>query len=339
MKKRVLIIVIVLLVLVGVGWQLNVPQRLGWQEVEPAGLTLYGNVDIREVSLGFRVAGRVSELMVDEGDEVQAGQLLATLDASTYEFAVQSAKANVDSQAAVLAKLEAGPRPAEIDRARASLAARKAEMANAELAYKRALDLRPRDLISQSGLDQAKAAKDMTEAQVAAEKESLRLLEEGSRPEDLAAARAQLLNAKAGLASAETALHDTELHAADGGVILSRVHERGSIVSPGETVFVQSLKEPVWVRAYVSEVNLGHVHPGMKVNITTDSAPQHPYQGQIGYISPVAEFTPKSVETPDLRTDLVYRLRIIVKEANNGLRQGMPVTIHIPPSDANQSEG
>lgn len=337
MKKRVIVIVAVLLIVIGGGWYLNLPQRFGWEEAEQTGLTLYGNVDIREVNLGFRVAGRVTELLADEGDEVQPGQVLARLDSSTYEFAVESAKATVASQAAVLDKLTAGPRPAEIDRARASLAARKAELANARLAYKRALDLRPRDLVSQSGLDQAKAAKDMAEAQVAAEQESLRLLEEGTRPEDLAAARANLLYAKAGLAAAETALQDTELKAADNGVILSRVHERGSIVSPGETVFVQSLQEPVWVRAYVSETDLGHIHPGMKVDIISDSAPNHPYEGKVGYISPVAEFTPKSVETPDLRTDLVYRLRIIVKEANNGLRQGMPVTVHLSPTDPDQA--
>ena len=334
MKKKVILILVVIVVLAGVAaWRLNLPARLGWSEQQEAGLTLYGNVDIREVNLGFRVGGRIADMMVDEGDSVKPGQLLARLDAQPYTDAVQAAQAKVDSLAAVLAKLKAGPRPAEIDRSRALLAASEAELENAQLSYKRAKELRPRDLVSQADYDRAKTTRDMAEAQMASARESLRLLEEGTRSEDLDAAKANLASAQASLAAAETSLHDTELHAAEGGVILSRVREPGAIVSPADVIYVQSLTKPVWVRAYVPEPDLGRIHPGMKVEIVTDSNSHHPYQGQIGYISPVAEFTPKSVETPELRTDLVYRLRIVVEAADDGLRQGMPVTVRVPVDD------
>ena len=117
----------------------------------------------------------------------------------------------------------------------------------------------------------------------------------------------------------------------EDGVVLSRVSEKGAIVATGATVFTLSLSDPVWVRAYVAEPDLGHVYPGLKVKVTSDGPFGADYEGTVGYISPVAEFTPKSVETPDLRTDLVYRLRIVVTHPGKDLRQGMPVTVRLPP--------
>ena len=107
----------------------------------------------------------------------------------------------------------------------------------------------------------------------------------------------------------------------------TRARERGAIVSPGETVFTLTLSSPVWVRTYVNETDLGRVQPDMPAYVTTDSAPKKFYTGHVGFISPTAEFTPKSVETRELRTDLVYRLRIVVDNPDGALRQGMPVTV------------
>jgi HlyD family secretion protein len=136
--------------------------------------------------------------------------------------------------------------------------------------------------------------------------------------------------AEARLASAETNLADTAIAAPADGVILTRIQEPGAIVAAGAPVYTLSLRNPVWVRAYVREPDLGRVHPGMRALVTTDTAPQHPYHGHIGFISPVAEFTPKTVETTALRTDLVYRLRVIVDDPDESLRQGMPVTVTLP---------
>jgi len=311
------------------GWWYDLPTRFGWTQTEETDLTLYGNVDIRQVQLGFRVSGRVSEMLVDEGDRVESGQLLARLDNQTYADALRAAEAEVASQQANLAKLKAGPRQAEIAQARASLAEQTYNLANAEQALERARQLRPGGAISQAALDQAQAARDMAAARVDAANEALRLLEEGTREEDIAAAQASLHAAEANLASAKTALGDTELHAPAEGVILSRVREPGAILSPGDAAYILSLDRPVWVRTYIEEPDLGRIHPGMAVEVVTDSAPDRPYRGQVGFISPVAEFTPKSVETPELRTDLVYRLRVVVEEPDTGLRQGMPVTVRV----------
>ena len=329
-RKAIRIVVPLLLLAAAAAWWLDLPERLAWTHGTGEPLTLYGNVDIRQVQLGFRVGGRIAEAMVDEGDVVTDGTTLARLDARPYEDSVRAAEAQAATQRATLDKLVAGPRAAEIAQARAAHAERLADLQNAEQAFSRARELRTNRTVSQASLDQATAARDMAAARAESAREALRLLEEGTRAEDLAVARAGLQGAEANLSSARTSLGDTELKAPANGVILSRVREPGAIVSPSDTVFVLSLSKPVWVRSYIAEPNLGRIHPGMTVEVTSDTAPDKPYRGTIGFISPVAEFTPKSVETPELRTDLVYRLRIIIDHADAALRQGMPVTVRIP---------
>ncbi len=330
MKRVVIILALVLIVGAAAAWALDLPGRLGWRADDARTLTLYGNIDIRQVELGFRVAGRIAAMKFEEGESVKAGMLLAQLDARPYEDKVKAAEAQLAEQSATLQKVVAGPRAAEIAQGRANLAERQADLANAQQAFDRARKLRPAGAISQATLDDAQAAQGMAVARDAAAKQALALLEEGSRPEDIAAARANLLLAQANLAAVQTDLADTRLVAPDDGIILSRVREPGAIVAPSDVVYVLSLTKPVWVRAYIAEPELGRIHPGMAVTVTSDTAPQHAYHAHIGFISPVAEFTPKSVETPELRTDLVYRLRVIVDDADQGLRQGMPVTLQVP---------
>lgn len=331
MNKIVPVVLLLAAAGAGAAWYYGVPQRYGYFLPASRADQIYGNVDIRQVSLGFRVNGRLAAMLVEEGDTVRAGDVLARLDAGPNEIAVRAAEENVAALRATLDKLKAGARPSEIEKARAAYQEQVASLANAELALSRADQLRNQGTVAQSSLDAATAAKDMASARVASAKAALDLVEEGSRTEDIAAAEAQLRAAEAQLDAAHTSLADTELKAPAGGVILSRVSEPGAIVSPSTNVLVLALNEPVWVRAYVSEAELGRVYPGLKVKVTSDGMTGAGYEGQVGFISPVAEFTPKSVETPDLRTDLVYRLRIIIDHPGKDLRQGMPVTVHLPP--------
>lgn len=338
MKK--IVFVFLLLLAVGGGavaaWWYDLPGRLeqaGWLSPPTEERQLYGNVDIREVSLGFRVGGRLAEVAVDEGDAVKAGDRLARLDEAPYRYAVVAAEENVNALRATLDKLVAGPRQSEIAQTRAALSADEASLDNARLAYERARKLRSQGTVAQSVLDQASAELKVVTAKVEASKAALALLQEGTRAEDIAAARAQLASAEASLAAARVSLADTELRAPSEGVVLTRVSEPGAIVAGGATVFVLSLSEPVWVRAYIGETDLGRIHPGLKVKVTADGLTGAGYEGTVGYISPVAEFTPKTVETPDLRTDLVYRFRIVVAHPGKDLRQGMPVTITLPPAE------
>lgn len=328
--KKVAVIMLLLAAALGVGWWFDTPAHLGWAVADRSAV-LYGNVDVRQVSLGFRVSGRIAELQVDEGDAVKAGDVMARLDAEPFQQILDAAEAEASALRAILDKLRAGARASEIAQARATHDERLAELENADLAHQRARRLRPAGTISQAELDQASAARAAAAARAASAREALALLEEGSRAEDIAAAEAQVNAATAKVASARTALEDTKLLAPNDGIVLSRVREAGAIVSPADTAYVLSLTKPVWVRAYVAEPDLGRVHPGMKVQVTSDTNPERAYEATVGFVSPVAEFTPKSVETPELRTDLVYRLRIVVTDPGPDLRQGMPVTVHLPP--------
>jgi HlyD family secretion protein len=329
--RRILPLAIVILLAAGAAaWWYGLPQKLGWLPERTKEFVLYGNVDIRQVSLGFRVDGRLDSLAVDEGDMIKSGEVLGKLDTAPFAAAVASAEANVAALQATLDKLRAGPRPTEIAQAQASYDESLAALRNANIAYDRARQLRPQGTISEANLDEATANRSMAVARSDSANEALKLLQEGSRVEDIANAEAQLKAAQSALVSARISLADTELRAPNDGVILSRVREPGAIVSPADAVFVLSLTQPVWVRSYVAEGDLGRLHPGMKVQVTSDTQPDRPYEGTIGFISPVAEFTPKSVETPELRTDLVYRLRIVIDKPGPDLRQGMPVTVRFP---------
>lgn len=323
MNRRVPIVVLLLAAAGAAAWYF-------WPrpDAAPEGtLVLYGNVDVRQVELGFRLGGRLSAMHFEEGDPVTAGSTMADLDTQPFEDEVMLAEAQVGLQEAELAKVEAGPRPSEIDQARALVAERQSVLDNLVVKLDRQQSLAASGFASQQTYDDLQAQKVEADARLLSANEALKLLLEGSRAEDIAAARANLQIAEARLAGALTNLGDTQIAAPDDGIVLTRVEEPGAIVALGAPVYVLSLRDPVWVRTYVSEPDLGRVRPGMTAQIATDSAPDRPYQGRVGFISPVAEFTPKNVETADLRTDLVYRLRVIVDDPDHGLRQGMPVTV------------
>jgi HlyD family secretion protein len=156
----------------------------------------------------------------------------------------------------------------------------------------------------------------------------------GPRQEDIDAARAAYEASVAAVALAQREYDDTKLYAPSDGVVEDRILEPGDMASPSAPVFTIALPSPLWVRAYVPESDLGHVRLGMMATVETDSYPGHVYHGWIGYLSPTAEFTPKTVETPELRTALVYQLRVYVCDAQGELRLGMPASVHIDVAQA-----
>jgi len=321
--KRILIITVILLAAGSAvfSWVLHTEQ-------DESLLYLYGNVDIREVQLAFRQPGRVAQMMFDEGDAVVAGTRMATLDAQPYQEAFATAEASVRVAQAELAKMRRGLRPQEIIQAQEALNQAQAVARRAERDYVRLSRLLPSKASSQQDVDNARAARDQAIAGVKAAKAALSQAREGFRKEDIAAAEAQLAAAMATRDQAATALADTELFAPSDGTVITRIREPGSMVVSQSAVYNLSLDKPVYVRAYIGETALGRIAPGTPVQVRSDSSKKI-YHGQIGFISPRAEFTPKTVETTDLRTDLVYRLRIVVSDADAALRQGMPITIEV----------
>jgi len=325
MRKRLVIILGVVAVLSVAGWLIYqqftaTPQRI---------LTLQGNIDIRQVNVGFRVTGRVKEMKLEEGDVVHAGDLIAKLDDVPYQDQVRLAEAQVAQAQANYTKMVNGYRPEEIAQAKAQLAQAKANYQNALRYFERQDALQQSHVISKSDYDNALAARDSLSGQVDLSQANLNLELAGNRVEDIDSAKAQLDNSKANLATTHQNLADCQLFAPVDGVIITRAVEPGTIVSTSSVIYSICQNEPVWVRTYVDERDLGRVYPGMKALVYNDTDPNHPYVGQIGFISPVAEFTPKNVETRELRTDLVYRLRVIIAKPDRYLRQGMPVTLRM----------
>lgn len=293
-------------------------------------LVLFGNVDLREVELAFVVQERVVALHVEEGDHVTQGQLLAEVDPVRFQQAIDQRAAELEVARQQLAELEHGSRPQEILRAKAELASARASERDARLTYQRLQGLVEKNLASPQDVDNAKAALDAASAGVEAARQNLALVQAGPREESIAAARAQVEGAEAALARARKDLDDTRLLAPAEGVIQSRILEAGDIAGPQKPVFTLALTDPLWVRAYVSEPDLARVRSGMRAEVHSDAFPDKVYAGQVGYIAPNAEFTPKTVQTADVRSSLVYQLRIQVPDSHHELRLGMPVTVTIP---------
>lgn len=291
-------------------------------------LVLSGNVDIRQVDLGFRVMGRIAAIPYEEGAHVAANAVLARLDASPYEATVATTLSQVGVADAALAKQRNGNRKQDIAQALARLDESQATLVRTKADLDRRTPLLKSGAVSQAVFDTTLEQYHNAQAQVAVAEQAVSLQREGARREDIDAAVAQQREAVAQNNKANIDLGDTVLRAPNEGTILTRVREPGAIVQPGETVMTLTIDRPMRVRAYIDEPDLHRIAPGMRVLVTADGNPRT-YHGTIGYVAPTAEFTPKTVETVALRTDLVYRLRVIVDDPDGGLRQGAPVSVTV----------
>lgn len=274
MKKFLLILVISILIITGTYYYFH------HKKPNSDELTLYGNVEIRQVDLGFRVEGKIKKMLVEEGDYVKKGELLGYLDDVNYK--------------------------ARYEKSLAEIRASKALYANSVEQYQRNIPLCADGTTSQVDCDRLLNTKN------------------GSK--------ASLDSAIAASKDARKNLIDTRIYAPEDGIIMTRVQEPGAVVEPSTPIYTMARIKPIWVRVYVPEEQLANIKYGMKADILTDTinpktGERRKYKGWVGYISPVAEFTPKTVETTDLRTDLVYRVRIYIYELDEYLRQGMPVSV------------
>jgi HlyD family secretion protein len=327
MNKK-LIPVILVIIAAGFGayrWWLDRSEEASGDRI-----TLYGNIDIREVQLAFTESDHIESILVQEGDKVKRNQVLARLHRTRLQASRDEALAMVTAQEQALARLKAGSRPEEIAKARADVAAAAAQAQATRDTYTRQQSVLAKKLTSPETVDLARAAADSAEAQAKAAEATLALVLAGPRREDIAQARAELEARRAALALAEERLADTVLSAPADGIVRDRLLEPGDLATPQSPVLTLSMIDPVWARTWLPEPDLGKVAPGMKAEIRSDSYPEKVYKGWVGFISPTAEFTPKNVESPELRTRLVYQLRVFACNPDAELRLGMPVTVTIP---------
>lgn len=330
MRKPLIVVLVVALaaaVVAGALW---------WSRSQPAAgdgtLLLQGNVDVRQVALAFDLSGRVTRVDADEGQAVKAGALLATLDTRTLELQAAHLRAQIDVQRQNLLRLRRGARPQELEQAQSRLAAAEADAGRARREAARlqkvAAETDARG-VSAMDLDRAATAVQTARARADEQRAALALLQQGARAEDLDAARSQLDAAQAQLALLQHQIGQGQLLAPADAVVRSRLLEPGDMASPQRPVLALALLQPKWVRVYVGEPDLGRLQPGMAASVVTDSQPGESIAGRVGYIASVAEFTPKSVQTEELRTSLVYEVRVLVSDEANRLRLGQPVSVRL----------
>jgi HlyD family secretion protein len=340
-KKKTLIagVVVAALAVLAIGFLVG--RIWGGSKKDPNQLVLFGNVDLRQVELAFNGSERIAEVLVEEGDRVRRGQILARLDTSRLKPEAAEAQAELEAQQAVVERLHNGSRPEETAQARANVALAKADQVNAEQQWNRVTALAGLSTgraISQQDIDSAKEAVDTARARLVVAQKGLDLSMIGPRPEDIAQGEAMLRGDQAKLDLLRRQLADAELVSPCDAVVRSRLLEPGEMISPQRPVFDLAIENPKWIRTYVPDPDLGRIHTGMKASISSDSFPDRTLSGWVGFISSVAEFTPKAVQTEELRPGLVYEIRVFVQDPGDEMRLGMPATVHLElsPADKNQ---
>lgn len=323
--KKAILIPFVLLVGAGLTWFL-------WEKTHPEksdSITLYGNVDLRQVDLAFIQSERLESVLVEEGDSIKKGQKVATQEHIRLQQSVDQAKEQAEAARQRYIRAVNGPRKEDIAKARANVASAQASLENAKIRSERFANLVATQSVSKQDAADALATEKIQVANLDVVQKELELLLAGTRIEDIADAEAEYKSASALLLIREQSLKDAVLYAPCDAVVRNRLLNPGDIATPQRPVLNLSILNVKWVRAYLNETQLGLVKTGDEAEVFTDSFPDAPMPGTVGFISSTAEFTPKNVETPDLRTALVYEIRVIVPDPENRLRLGAPATVKL----------
>jgi len=292
-------------------------------------MRLSGNVEVTEANIGFKTSGRVIKLLVDEGSDVKEGDLLARLDNAEIAALVAQNKAAMKEAEMRLRELKAGARSQEVEQAKANVSAQEAELKKVRQEYERADILYRNGAISASQFDVAKSAYDSRTALHKNARETLSLVNEGPRKEDIKIAEHRVEQNRAILAASEERFKDTSIYAPVAGIVLRKNVELGETVAPGVPVFtIGDLKNP-WIKVYVKEDKLALVKQGQKATITVDTYKGKSYEGIVSYISSEAEFTPKTVQTREERVKLVFAVKVRAKNEKGELKPGMPADVNI----------
>ena len=281
---------------------------------KPKPVVLSGSLEARTVQVGSLVGGRVVRVLIDEGAHVAAGQLLVTLETETIDRQIAEQQAAIDAAKAELAKLVAGPRSEEISKA-ASIAANEAR-------ERHRMEVLWREGIVAKQLYEDAATKAKTAA------DDLRILQKGSRPEDVAAARAQVEQAQRRVATLMKSRAESEVRSTVNGVVQSFGLRPGDLVAPDQPVAEILEADQLWVRVYVPETMLGLVHVDQPVRVSVDTWPDQTFPGHIGTIASQGEYTPRNVQTRAQRAEQVFGVKVLV-DPNPKLHAGMAATVDL----------
>jgi len=318
--KRILLILFIVVAIAGLVFYFYTRDQKGPDNL----IKISGNIEATEVNVGFKISGRIMSLSVQEGDWVEKGKVLATLDEEDLRQRLDVARATLRSAQARLSKLLAGSRPEELREAEAALRQAQYDFENKRTQYERFKPLYERAVIAKDAFDNAETAFKVSKAAVDRARENYQLVKEGPRKEDIEDARFQVEQARASLKLAETQMSYTTLYSPLSGVVLVKSSEIGEVVNPGTSVLTIADIENVWLKGYIPETDLGRIKWGQEAIVTTDMYPQKEYRGRISFISSQAEFTPKNIQTEKERVTLVYRIKVDLPNPARELKPGMP---------------
>ena len=304
--------------------------RLRTQEESAPDARAWGNVDTRQVSLAFEASGRIASLTAEEGAAVRAGDVLGRLDTTALQIERRRAAAEAARARAQASLAREGYRTEEVESAEARTRALAARLELAQRTYARQKDLAEANAASRQNLDEARFAMEAAQKELAASEAQLKAYRAGLRPQEVASAEAALASAEAAVAALDHQINKAGvLTAPVSGIVRTRLAEPGDMAGPSRTVYQLSIVSPKWVRAWVTERQLGLVKEGAAARVSTDTT--EPLSARVSWISSTAEFTPKTVQTAELRAALVYEVRLELADPENRLRLGQPVTVDFLP--------
>jgi HlyD family secretion protein len=286
-----------------------------------------GTIEVRQLDVSPQVLARVLRVLSDEGAPVRAGDTLVILTQSTTRADIAGQEARVRAAEASLREALAGPRSGEIQRAQANLRAAEADVERTRRELERVRPLADKAVVSRQALDDATAAAQSATARRDAAREALQLLQEGTRPEQVQAARAEVASARAALAATEAVAQDLVLTAPVDGVVISRNAEPGELLAAGQSAMTLGQSAEPFVRVYVPTRQLPRVRQGQRAVARLDGFPNHPIPGEVVAINPQAEFTPRVALTEEERADLLFGVKVALSDTTGLLRPGLPATV------------
>lgn len=289
-------------------------------------INFFGNVENRTQKLSFSFLGTIKSITKDEGQKFFKGEALATLDTTPLLYQIEQLQAQIEAEKTILQKLQSGYRVEDIAQAKAAAQETQAVLEGTKDTYLRQKQLYEHKTIAEQSYVLSKTAYEKAQASYNKAVSSYALMKKGYRKEDIQAQAKKIVALQAQKKTLKYNLQESTLSAPSSGTILTRYVEPGSVVTPAQNVVEIALEDEYWVRAYVAEAELGKIKQGEKMLVYTDVRAE-PYEGHVGFISPIAEFTPKNIETPETRPNLVYRFRVIITNPTPELKQGLPVTI------------
>jgi HlyD family secretion protein len=329
-KKRIVIFVFLVL-FIGVGLFVY----FGQQSAQKGELYYSGTIEATQANLAFQTSGRVQAVWVREGQAVVKDQVLAELDGAELASRLEQARANLDKsirnrqQSETMLDLYNQTLPAEVDRADAGVAAARFALEDTRKNDQRYEQLFQKSVISAKERDRVKLQYDTAvtrlaevEAGLKAARSNLKKID--AARQDVAVAHSQIQASRAALEQTDIQRQYARLKAPAGGIITSRNVEPGEVVTPGREVLTLSNLATVDLKIFVDETAIGKVKPGQKVDIRIDTFPDKVYEGQVAYVSPEGEFTPKIIQTKKERVKLVYLVKVSIPNPDFELKSGMP---------------